>query len=161
VVDWGTVPDWVGGIGTTGALLLGFYILLRDRRKEDRTQAARIIIRAVSTTQGTGRMVRILNKSDRPIFFPSMQYGSGRWRRDPFGYISFRAASDTGDARTFVSTLEPDHEAWAEVIRRVDPRKEWFDAVFQDAAGKDWRYDLVSRRLRRGKPRMGNALTDL
>jgi hypothetical protein len=32
VIDWGNVPAWVGAVLTGGSLLLGFYILLRDRR---------------------------------------------------------------------------------------------------------------------------------
>jgi hypothetical protein len=40
-IPWGTIPDWVEAIGTTGALLLGFYLLLREQRKEERAQAER------------------------------------------------------------------------------------------------------------------------
>ncbi|HXC79250.1 MAG TPA: hypothetical protein VNU19_19630, partial [Candidatus Acidoferrum sp.] len=43
-IDWGNVPAWVASILTGGSLLLGFYILLRDRRKEERRQARRIVI---------------------------------------------------------------------------------------------------------------------
>lgn len=35
-VDWGNVPARVGGVLTGGSLLLGFYTLLRDRRKRSR-----------------------------------------------------------------------------------------------------------------------------
>lgn len=39
-LDWGSVPAWVSSLLTGGSLLLGFYILLRDRRKEEWSQAA-------------------------------------------------------------------------------------------------------------------------
>ena len=41
-IDWGSVPAAIGSILTGGSLLLGFYILFRDRRKEERAQASRV-----------------------------------------------------------------------------------------------------------------------
>jgi hypothetical protein len=42
-IDWGTVPTWISSVLTSGSLLLGFYILLRDRREEERSQAALVV----------------------------------------------------------------------------------------------------------------------
>lgn len=42
-LQWGTVSSWAGNLLTGGSLLLGFYILLRDRRKEERAQAQRVV----------------------------------------------------------------------------------------------------------------------
>lgn len=42
-VDWGSVPAWVGSILTGGSLLLGFYIWLRAKRREESAQARRLI----------------------------------------------------------------------------------------------------------------------
>lgn len=42
MVDWGTVPDWVSGIGTTGALFATLYIVLSDRRAAEVQQARQI-----------------------------------------------------------------------------------------------------------------------
>ncbi|MFC7830718.1 hypothetical protein [Streptomyces sp. NPDC057375] len=42
-LDWGTVPTWASAVLTGGSLLLGFYILLRDRKKEERADALKII----------------------------------------------------------------------------------------------------------------------
>ena len=42
MVDWGTVPDWVSGIGTTGALFATLYIVLSDRRAAEIQQARQI-----------------------------------------------------------------------------------------------------------------------
>jgi hypothetical protein len=37
--DWGSVPDWIAGVGTAGALILGFIVLRRDvRARSDETQ---------------------------------------------------------------------------------------------------------------------------
>jgi len=42
-LEWGTVPAWVSAVLTSGSLMLGFYILLRDRRKEERRDATKAI----------------------------------------------------------------------------------------------------------------------
>jgi hypothetical protein len=42
VVDWGTVPDWLSGIGTTGALAATLYIVLGDRRETAARQARQV-----------------------------------------------------------------------------------------------------------------------
>ncbi|QNE19700.1 hypothetical protein F1D05_19455 [Kribbella qitaiheensis] len=41
-VDWGSVAEWVGGLGTTGALLLGLRILARDQNNAERAQMDQI-----------------------------------------------------------------------------------------------------------------------
>jgi hypothetical protein len=42
-IDWGNVPSWFGSVLTGASLMLGFYILLRDRSKEEREQASKVI----------------------------------------------------------------------------------------------------------------------
>ena len=41
-VRWGDVPTWLSSIMTGGSLLLGFYILLRERRKNEEEQARKL-----------------------------------------------------------------------------------------------------------------------
>lgn len=47
---WGTVGQWVSGLASSGALLLGFSIMIRDRIKTEREQAAKISIRIQDVT---------------------------------------------------------------------------------------------------------------
>lgn len=42
--DWGNVPAWVGSIVTSGSLGALSYTLIRDRRKEERTQIQQLIV---------------------------------------------------------------------------------------------------------------------
>lgn len=44
-IEWGSVPDWFGAVGTVGALLLGLVILARDKRKDQRAEADEFISR--------------------------------------------------------------------------------------------------------------------
>ena len=41
-IDWGNMPAWLGSVLTGGSLLLGFYFILRDRRRREETQASLI-----------------------------------------------------------------------------------------------------------------------
>lgn len=41
-VQWGTVPAWLSGIGTTSAFFATFYIIRRDSNTRRRTQASQI-----------------------------------------------------------------------------------------------------------------------
>src|SRR5712692_4417135 len=41
-VNWGDVPAWAGAFLTSSSLILAFYILLRDRRTNERSQVERI-----------------------------------------------------------------------------------------------------------------------
>ncbi|MEU1754155.1 hypothetical protein ABZ436_16010 [Micromonospora matsumotoense] len=73
-IDWGSVPDWFGGLGTVGTLLFGVLSLrreIRSRRREDRAARARQA-RLVSTSariEGGGVLrVRVTNDSDGPVF---------------------------------------------------------------------------------------------
>src|SRR5664280_2404232 len=43
-IDWGAIPTWFGAILTGGSLLLGFYLLLRVRRKEERAQIDKVMV---------------------------------------------------------------------------------------------------------------------
>jgi hypothetical protein len=43
-MEVGSLAEWVSGVGTSGSLLLGFYILLRDRLQAERSQIAKISV---------------------------------------------------------------------------------------------------------------------
>ncbi|MGC4747663.1 hypothetical protein ACLQ28_18710 [Micromonospora sp. DT201] len=73
-IDWGSVPDWFGGLGTVGTLLFGVLSLrreLRARRREDRAAQARQARLVFTTSRTEGKSVlrvRVANDSDGPIF---------------------------------------------------------------------------------------------
>ncbi len=79
-MDWGSVPDWFGGIGTTGALLLGLYVLSRDRRSAEQAQMRRLVINRRGRNEYFA--VELLNTSDQPFYRPNLvlikQLKSGR-----------------------------------------------------------------------------------
>ncbi|WP_143548831.1 hypothetical protein [Rhodococcus sp. ACPA1] len=71
VVDWGNIPAWIGSILTGGSLLLGFYILLRDRWKEEKEQAKQLLIRRIRKSkkrEGYDYLLVITNTSELPFY---------------------------------------------------------------------------------------------
>lgn len=149
-VDWGSVAEWVGGIGTTGALLLGLGILRRDHANSQRS-----LINQVGWWFGAHKNrwgCNLANQgalpvhvwvepamSDEPLFFTG-PLSTGVVSPDgypvgPGETISFR----TADSR-------PSEDA---LVRRV---------VVMDNAGRQWEHQQgrgwveVPRRRRKSVP---------
>ncbi|MFE6623258.1 hypothetical protein [Streptomyces sp. NPDC057740] len=80
-LDWGTVPAWASAILTSGSLLLGFYILLRDRRKEEKEEARKLVFSMSTLQAGDPHVVRVTNVSDRPFLSVGM-FHADQWRTD-------------------------------------------------------------------------------
>lgn len=79
-MEYGTVPDWLGGIGTTGALLTSLYLLREDRRFRASAQASRISVwaewkRTPGGHDATPRQffVYVDNASDAPVYVNSVR----------------------------------------------------------------------------------------
>ena len=70
-VDWGTVPDWIAAIGTTGALLVAVTLLWREQRDHDVAQA-RLVSAWVNEVDDSRPEplsgVVVQNKSDEPVY---------------------------------------------------------------------------------------------
>lgn len=71
-VQWGDVATWVLAIGTSGTLITGLYIILRDRRNEYRSHIDQLSInaplKADSGTEGKSMILVILNHSFRTFY---------------------------------------------------------------------------------------------
>ena len=80
-IDWGSVPDWLGGAGSVMALIFAFYAVRAAHRanvqqglqlkalEEDRTQAqaSKVAVWCIRDTEDSPSC-RIRNASDLPIF---------------------------------------------------------------------------------------------
>ena len=88
VWEWGSAADWVGAIGTAGALIATVVIISSDKRR-DRQKRANDLITWVAadpyggTPQATGLMptVMIENTGDTPILSVMVWHsdGTGHW----------------------------------------------------------------------------------
>ncbi|MDG4806361.1 hypothetical protein O7634_06285 [Micromonospora sp. WMMD1120] len=73
VIDWGSVPDWFGAVGSIASVLfvyLGLRREIRARRADDlRTRATQArLVSAVAEIRGTSVLrVTVANESDAPV----------------------------------------------------------------------------------------------
>lgn len=84
-MDWGSVADWVGAIGTVGALLLGFGLFARERAITRRAGVDGLITwlswREVADREKGVRLetiVHVSNSGTRPIYAPLLFYPDSR-----------------------------------------------------------------------------------
>ncbi|MFI8966923.1 hypothetical protein ACIGO8_32970 [Streptomyces sp. NPDC053493] len=143
-IDWGTAPAWLSAFLTGGSLLLGFYILLRDRRKEERLEASKVVSmyypEGDEYAESSQIRVVLRNTADRPIYFPGVLFGAsgGRLRAWPFEE----------------DVVEPGECVEVRVPRYLDEMRIGIAGVFfHDADGCIWARDFSDFSLvRKGKP---------
>lgn len=86
ILDWGNIPEWIGAVGTSGAVIVALFIALSDERRranrERREQAEKIGVwkthqndggSAKSIEQST---IHVNNTSHLPIYDVVISYGS-------------------------------------------------------------------------------------
>lgn len=126
--DWGSVPAWASAILTSGSLSLGFFILLRDRRKEERAVAS--LVTCWRTWSSDLYITHVHNASKRTVVDVAIlvrlpELGP----RGEFQYETFGLAG----------VIRPEGEATCETPRgglgkRMPPQF----VTFQDADGIFW-----------------------
>ncbi len=128
-VDWGTVPAWASAILTSGSLLLGFYILLRDRRKEEKGEARKLVFGLRSDSDHWTLTAH--NASDRPFTDVRMLTGGigrGQHYRFPKAFLLPKESDE-------LSWVQADHVGLA--------------VLFEDGDGQRWVKNLVTHELQR------------
>jgi hypothetical protein len=146
-VVWGSVPDWVGALGTTGALLAAVAVLaldLRRRREEirhrERAQAELIAawVETSSPTSSSTRTtyhVRIVNQSELPVYETMLRI---EWpRKTPGHHWGVGVVAPGADISKPI-----DFDAYPDDVHYQYVRSGMHPLVslgFIDAAGKPWR----------------------
>jgi hypothetical protein len=84
-VDWGNVAEWVGAVGTIGALLLGIGLLARDRAISRRKSVDDLVTwltwRQVPDREQGARletMVHVCNRGSSAVYAPLLFYPDAR-----------------------------------------------------------------------------------
>lgn len=137
---WGTVGQWVSGLGSTAAFFLGFSILLRDRRHRQRAQAEQVSC-WFNSVGDEDRVIDIWvkNYSANDIYRVALGRGKHgkRTRAAGFQIIDIKSRLGPGE----------------EIQVRHDLGLHWSKAdvaiLFADTAGLYWQRDMVTMVLRR------------
>ncbi|MEU9756068.1 hypothetical protein AB0D90_23500 [Streptomyces althioticus] len=143
-IDWGSVPTWFSAIGTTGSLIATLTIVLRDRRKDEREDAACLAIWVDPDEKFDSwrPVLRLHNAAGRPVFDVILHC------------VWFDRDVETGERWT-----EMRREPLAAVVRAGAelklPGSYYMDHVtFRDAHQVAWRYDLENKILTREPDRL-------
>jgi hypothetical protein len=140
MIDWGSAPAWASAILTSGSFALGFYVLLRDRRKEERSEASLVVCWRVWSNDEYE--THIHNASKRTVVDVN---------------VLVRVPHRLGGAETLwegfggPSVLRRDAEETVRTPRRIGGEGKWVPqfVTFQDADGIFWIRDLVTGQLER------------
>lgn len=146
LIQLGTVADWVAALGTSGALLLTYYLLRKEigeiRARDLERKAAQASLVSAWTlgygkrTEGDGVIVRFQNASQLPIYSCTIV------ARADAGEYPPSSASDAGGA--YFSAMAPGEHGETFVIPAQDPPSDALlpppaKIMFTDATGAHWR----------------------
>ncbi|MCQ8772090.1 hypothetical protein [Streptomyces telluris] len=135
-IEWGTIPTWISAVLSGGSVLMALHIIRRDRKKDERADAMKVLCWNSDKTE-------VVNGSDRAIRHVRVmaELKEYKGKRGPFRH------------RTVAETLRPGEEA--------SIARNWGDnffpepvaVVFLDSDGKEWARDLRTARLYVCSPR--------
>jgi hypothetical protein len=138
-IEWGSVADWISGVGTAGALVLAFIIILRDRLKDDRRLADAFITwmtfamtRAVKGKADWTVTIRGYNAGSTPVV------GTMIWNLSEAPNIYRQTMKiQKGDM-----SISPGETVVSEIGLDHDPRGNRFLIRFVDSSGRIWLRDI-------------------
>ncbi|MEU2909214.1 hypothetical protein ACFYM3_15910 [Streptomyces massasporeus] len=122
---------------TSGSLLLGFYILLRDRRKEERAEAMQVMCWLEGLEFGEDSrqyMPHVENFADRPV--SGVHLVIEQQTRDPNGRRVLRT-------RRVASIVRPSESEVGEAIGIAEGNTRRAYMTFVDSDGTEWIRDVL------------------
>lgn len=133
-VDWGTVPTWISAIVTTVALGTTALVIWRDRRKDHRHDADRLLCWTENEDSGTRVWVR--NASERSVHHPTI--------------IGWSWPGEDKDPNTRIAPqlLPGEDRSVLLAHTKKDGEPRIVAVYFRDAGGTRWAYDVRRQALR-------------
>src|SRR5580693_4692203 len=116
---WGTVADWVGAVGTSGALFVAATVLTIDLHRSRRSQAVSVVTWCMPWGPEKKANVKVHNLSDKPIFGPTLLILS-RPPKELRELVPLRAAMTKGLSVEFPAMDLPDAPDEYACTREVD-----------------------------------------
>jgi hypothetical protein len=145
-VDWGTVPAWVGAIGTVAAFAVTFALLLheirlrRDEASDQEKRQARL-----AWVDARGMQISPSPDSRAVITKPVIHNDSDETIRDPFVKVYDEHGQLLGDTQPGPLVISPGSEAVCHLMvtlaleRDLGDGKTSAELFFTDADGRRWK----------------------
>lgn len=166
-MEWGSVPEWVGAIGTTGAFVAGLVLLgkelqeHRSRRAERRLEAASQVStwweydrsRSGDPAPSIGKGVKsfytafwalhVRNGGPAPVYDCTVYVGPRKdFQQLPDSYFFPVVAGGT----TLSENLDDmEIELWHDEDKGLLAKDVWAEVTFTDPSGRSWLRDAYGR----------------
>jgi hypothetical protein len=141
---WGTAADWVGAIGTTGALFLALLVIGREQINSRRAIADRVAVRiderwSEELESGTGRsMLEVTNHNEVGFPFVEVFWRLHKPRAKPRAFATHAATDgeDMSAGERIVEVVDMPHAPGSSLImvaELCDPNgRKWYRDVIKD-----------------------------
>lgn len=136
-LDWGSVPTWFSAIGTTGSLTAAITIIVRDRRKDRREDAARVAcwLETKYEFKPASAEIVVHNAATRPVFDVRVIMNPGQKQ-----YLLSGVVKAGAEERFPVRH----HDQFEYAVDDPPPftQPHCVAVTFRDVESAEWRYDL-------------------
>ncbi len=148
-IDWGSAPAWVSSILTSGSVTLAFYVILRDRRREEFNEAKQIACWRVWTeTECHTHVYNIGEKAVTDLHLLVMTSSDAKASSANIKMPAGAAVLLAGEEKTFRTVSFQNGFGSTPLF-----------LTFQDANGGVWVNDLTDGSIRRLPRRMKDRLS--
>lgn len=126
LVDWGSVADWVSGIGSFSAALVALYVAQLSRRIElDGYCGLRLLVGGGEPQQELFS-INVTNRSPRPTKITNIGFAFGIWRWKRRGLITFMRDHISDDIPKSLGDGEQAHFCFT-----LDESRSWISDLVQ------------------------------
>src|SRR5262245_3090915 len=96
IVDWGSVADWVSGIGSLAAVVVALYVAVFSQRVKLRASCTLASINAEASGEPIDVVcITVTNTSPRPTTVTNIFFSSGIWRWKRYYFVKFMRDKST------------------------------------------------------------------
>jgi hypothetical protein len=170
-IQWGTLPAGIGTILTGLSLLLGFYIILRDRNKNVREQANELVaiishyaVAVPNEPLVIGVVVQLTNSSNRSFFDvrfvaqPKDVSSNLEAKAIPIGILLVDNPIGPGAPQIPFFQFVPGKSETRLVLLETEPTKYNFHVHFRDGKNARWVLFLDRYKLKRDRARLRDII---
>jgi len=132
-IEWGSIADWVSGIGSFAAAIVALYVAHSAQRVKLRGYCGHRLILGPGQSRVDVFAVSVTNISQRPTIVTNIGFTFGVWRWKRYGIITFmqdqfghgipKPLSD-GEAGNWNVPLGPDNR-WLRELAKKFPVNRW------------------------------------
>lgn len=159
-MNWGSVADWVSGLGTLAAVLFALFLYQREKRDKRYKYADNFVTRReirppLHDEDTRSVFISLVNTGTAPIpfaFVIGAEDVAGNVHLQLFSFVPSPSGRNAfGSSGTWQPTVPPGARVVATFTYPRDVEIGEYLVVMQDAAGASWYREVVANRFISGK----------